>query len=48
MKGTFVCRLEMVNIRSLHSQAKILGTIVAVGGALFMINLLVMHKSKIS
>ena len=36
MKGTFVCRLEMVNIRRLHSQAKILGNIVAVGGAFLM------------
>ncbi|KAM4094062.1 hypothetical protein ACB094_06G166900 [Castanea mollissima] len=27
----WIFRLEMVNIRSLHSQAKILGTIVAVG-----------------
>jgi drug/metabolite transporter (DMT)-like permease len=33
---TFVCRLEMVNIRRLHSMAKILGTTVAAGGALSM------------
>lgn len=36
MKGTFVCRLEMVNVRRLHSQAKILRAIVAVGGAFLM------------
>ncbi|KAL6123746.1 hypothetical protein ACLB2K_076264 [Fragaria x ananassa] len=32
----WIFRLEMVNIRKLHSQAKILGTIVTVGGAMFM------------
>lgn len=30
------CRLEKVNIRRLHSLAKVLGTIVTVGGAMFM------------
>ena len=29
-------RLEKINLRSLHSQAKILGTIVTVGGAMLM------------
>ncbi|RXI08991.1 hypothetical protein DVH24_023135 [Malus domestica] len=32
----WVFRLEKVNLRSLHSQAKILGTIVMVGGAMLM------------
>lgn len=31
-----MCRLEKVNIRKIHSQAKILGTIVTVGGAMLM------------
>lgn len=30
------CRLERVNIRKLHSQAKIIGTVVTVGGAMLM------------
>ncbi|XP_050385592.1 WAT1-related protein At2g39510 [Argentina anserina] len=32
----WIFRLEMVDIRKLHSQAKILGTIVTVGGAMLM------------
>lgn len=32
----YFCRLEKVDIRRLHSQAKILGTIVTVGGAMLM------------
>ncbi|XP_038691704.1 WAT1-related protein At2g39510-like [Tripterygium wilfordii] len=32
----WICRLEKVNIRKLHSQAKISGTIVTVGGAMLM------------
>ncbi|XP_030489207.2 WAT1-related protein At2g39510 [Cannabis sativa] len=32
----WICRLEKVNIKKVHSQAKIMGTIVAVGGAMFM------------
>ena len=30
------CRLEKVNIRKIHSLAKIFGTIVTVGGAMLM------------
>lgn len=33
---THLDRLEKVNIRSLHSMAKVLGTVAAVGGAMFM------------
>ncbi|KGN51278.1 WAT1-related protein At2g39510 isoform X1 [Cucumis sativus] len=32
----WICRMEKVNIRSLRSQAKILGTLVTVGGAMMM------------
>ncbi|KAF5467249.1 hypothetical protein F2P56_017095 [Juglans regia] len=32
----WICGIEKVSIRSLHSQAKILGTIVTVGGAMVM------------
>ncbi|KAB1217946.1 hypothetical protein CJ030_MR3G014644 [Morella rubra] len=32
----WICRLEQVNVRRLHCQAKILGSIVAVGGAILM------------
>ena len=31
-----MCRLEKVDIRKIHSQAKILGTVVTVGGAMLM------------
>lgn len=30
------CRLEKVNMKSLHSQGKILGTVVTLGGAMIM------------
>lgn len=30
------CRLEKVNLRRLHSQAKVVGTLVTVGGAMLM------------
>ncbi|XP_057979470.1 WAT1-related protein At2g39510 [Malania oleifera] len=32
----WICRLEKVNLRKLHSQAKVVGTIATVGGAMFM------------
>ncbi|KAK1409492.1 hypothetical protein QVD17_36018 [Tagetes erecta] len=32
----WMCRLEKVNIRKVHSQAKIIGTLVTVGGAMVM------------
>ena len=34
--GGYFCRLEQVNTRRLHGKAKIIGTLVAVGGAMFM------------
>ena len=36
MEDPYLCRMESMNIKKLRSQAKLMGTIVCVGGAMLM------------